>query len=286
METTAVGHSIKVKPVTGAIGAEISGVDLSQPLCENTIAALRGAFLEHLVIFFRNQQLTPAELVAFGRNFGELHVHPITQSMAGHEELIEVIKEADERVNWGDGWHTDLLALPKPPLGSILYAKDVPPFSGDTHFLNMYLSYETLSPLMRSLLDGLSVINEQEVAAYEARFKSMVNRKGASASTSLHPLVRTHPETGRKSLFLTRPERSRIKDLSPDESDMLLAFLDSHASNPDFSCRFHWEPGSIAFWDNRCTRHRVSADYFYDERGFEPHRRHMYRVTLAGDVPR
>jgi taurine dioxygenase len=179
-----------------------------------------------------------------------------------------------------------LTALAAPPLGSILYGKEIPPFSGDTQFLNMYLAYETLSAPLRNFLDGLTCIHDQDVEAYgEARFKAMRNMQGASASRALHPLVRTHPETKRKALFLSRPARTTIKDLTGKESATLLAFLDEHASNPDFACRFRWRPHSVAFWDNRCTRHRVTADYFYGQRGFAPHRRHMYRVTVQGDVP-
>ena len=149
---------IEVHPVTGALGAEIAGIDLSETLDNETFSEIYDAFLDHLVLFFHNQELTPGQHKAFARRFGDMHVHPLTRSMPGHPEIVEVIKESEEHHNWGDGWHTDLPFLEEPPLGSVLYARDVPPFSGDTHFANMYLAYETLSDTMRGLLDGLKCV--------------------------------------------------------------------------------------------------------------------------------
>ncbi|MGD9943623.1 MAG: TauD/TfdA dioxygenase family protein [Burkholderiaceae bacterium] len=275
---------LNVAPVTGAIGAEIHGIDLSEPLSQFEIDAVRRALLEHLVVFFRDQHLTPDSLKTFGSRFGELDIHPLTRSMDGHPEIIEVIKEPEETINWGDDWHTDLTALPEPPLGSILYALEIPPYSGDTHFLNMYLAYETLSAAMRHFVDGLTVHHVQNLSTYRG-FKSMRNFDDARASQAVHPLVRTHPETGKRALFLSRPADARIVELSEAESAALIDYLHEHASNLDLSCRFRWRAGSVAMWDNRCTRHRVTADYFYAQRGFAPARRHMQRVTIRGDRP-
>lgn len=275
---------IEVHPVTGALGAEIAGVDLSGTLDNETFSEIYDAFLDHLVLFFHNQELTPGQHKAFARRFGDLHVHPLTRSMPGHPEIVEVIKESEEHHNWGDGWHTDLPFLEEPPLGSVLYARDVPPFSGDTHFANMYLAYETLSDTMRGLLDGLKCVFKGGVANY-SRFQGMTAIEDAGDFVAAHPVVRTHPVTGRKALYLHRKNCHSLEGMSPKESAAILDFLHGHAENPDFSCRFHWRVNSIAMWDNRCTLHRVSADYFYSERDFSPGRRHLQRVTLKGDRP-
>lgn len=275
---------IEVHPVTGALGAEIAGVDLSGTLDNETFSEIYDAFLDHLVLFFHNQELTPGQHKAFARRFGDLHVHPLTRSMPGHPEIVEVVKESEEHHNWGDGWHTDLPFLEEPPLGSVLYARDVPPFSGDTHFANMYLAYETLSDTMRGLLDGLKCVFKGGVANY-SRFQGMTAIEDAGDFVAAHPVVRTHPVTGRKALYLHRKNCHSLEGMSPKESAAILDFLHGHAENPDFSCRFHWRVNSIAMWDNRCTLHRVSADYFYSERDFSPGRRHLQRVTLKGDRP-
>ena len=275
---------IEVHPVTGALGAEIAGVDLSGTLDNETFSEIYDAFLDHLVLFFHNQELTPGQHKAFARRFGDLHVHPLTRSMPGHPEIVEVVKESGEHHNWGDGWHTDLPFLEEPPLGSVLYARDVPPFSGDTHFANMYLAYETLSDTMRGLLDGLKCVFKGGVANY-SRFQGMTAIEDAGDFVAAHPVVRTHPVTGRKALYLHRKNCHSLEGMSPKESAAILDFLHGHAENPDFSCRFHWRVNSIAMWDNRCTLHRVSADYFYSERDFSPGRRHLQRVTLKGDRP-
>ena len=275
---------IEVHPVTGALGAEIAGVDLSETLDNETFSEIYDAFLDHLVLFFHNQELTPGQHKAFARRFGDLHVHPLTRSMPGHPEIVEVIKESEEHHNWGDGWHTDLPFLEEPPLGSVLYARDVPQFSGDTHFANMYLAYETLSDTMRGLLDGLKCVFKGGVANY-SRFQGMTAIEDAGNFVAAHPVVRTHPVTGRKALYLHRKNCHSLEGMSPKESAAILDFLHGHAENPDFSCRFHWRVNSIAMWDNRCTLHRVSADYFYSERDFSPGRRHLQRVTLKGDRP-
>lgn len=275
---------IEVHPVTGALGAEIAGVDLSGTLDNETFSEIYDAFLDHLVLFFHNQELTPGQHKAFARRFGDLHVHPLTRSMPGHPEIVEVVKESEEHHNWGDGWHTDLPFLEEPPLGSVLYARDVPPFSGDTHFANMYLAYETLSDTMRGLLDGLKCVFKGGVANY-SRFQGMTAIGDAGDFVAAHPVVRTHPVTGRKALYLHRKNCHSLEGMSPKESAAILDFLHGHAENPDFSCRFHWRVNSIAMWDNRCTLHRVSADYFYSERDFSPGRRHLQRVTLKGDRP-
>jgi taurine dioxygenase len=277
-------NTIRIEPLTGAIGAEIHGVDLAIPLDHDMFARIHQALLDYLVIFFRDQELTPEQHKNFARQFGELDIHQYTAAMQGHPEIIEVIKEPEETHNWGDNWHTDLTGLPEPPLGSVLYAKEVPPFGGDTQWSNMYLAYATLSDAMKQQLDGLRVVHTSDDSGYQ-RFRAMSPLPGP-AYESEHPLVRTHPVTGKKSLFIARKKMRQISGMTPEESAALLNFVCDHAENPDFACRFRWRKGSIAFWDNRCTQHRVSADYFYALRGIKPHRRHMHRVTIKGDRPR
>lgn len=277
-------QKIEVRPMTGALGAEIAGVDLGAPLDNETFSEIYQAFLDHLVIFFRKQVITPEQHLAFARRFGPLHIHPFTVPMEGYPEIIEIIKEPDELHNWGDSWHTDLTFLEKPPLGSVLYAKEVPPFAGDTQWSNMYLAYQTLSDTMKSFIDGLACIHRGETGDGYANFKSM-KIMAPKAQESEHPLVRTHPETGRKCLMVHRKFIKRIKGMTEGESRAILDLLHTHAENPDYAVRFRWEEGSIAMWDNRCTQHRVTADYFYKERGFAAHRRRMHRVTVEGDRP-
>ena len=275
---------IDVQPVTGALGAEIFDVSLADELDNETFSEIYDAFLDHLVLFFRDQHLTPDRHKDFARRFGDLHVHPLTESMPGHPEIVEVVKEEDELHNWGDGWHTDLPFLEEPPMGSVLYAREVPPFSGDTHFANMYLAYETLSETTKDLLEGLRCVFKGGVANY-SRFKGMTAIEEAGDFVAAHPIVRTHPVTGKKALYLHRKNGKSIEGMSAKESAAILDFLYDHAQNPDFSCRFRWRTNSVAMWDNRCAQHRVSADYFNSERGFRPGRRHLHRVTMKGDRP-
>ena len=185
---------IDVQPVTGALGAEIFDVSLADELDNETFSEIYDAFLDHLVLFFRDQHLTPDRHKDFARRFGDLHVHPLTESMPGHPEIVEVVKEEDELHNWGDGWHTDLPFLEEPPMGSVLYAREVPPFSGDTHFANMYLAYETLSETTKDLLEGLRCVFKGGVANY-SRFKGMTAIEEAGDFVAAHPIVRTHPVT-------------------------------------------------------------------------------------------
>jgi taurine dioxygenase len=276
-------QKLSVRPLSGALGAEIHGVDLSQPLDNETFSDIHKAFVDHLVIFFRDQQMTPEQHLAFARRFGPLHIHPYAAGMKDRPEIIEIIKEREETHNWGDGWHTDVPFEERPPLGSILYSKEVPPFSGDTFFSNMYLAYETLSEGLRKTLDGLTGVYVGDNALYD-NFAAMPNQKQESLIAE-HPLVRTHIDTGKKSLYLSKRFLKRFKDWSEEESRPLINFLQQHAERPEFTCRFHWEVNSVAFWDNRCTLHLANCDYFYKARNFSPSRRRMHRVTIIGERP-
>ena len=278
---------IEVCPIAGACGAEVLGIDLAEPLDNEAFAEVHRAFLDNQVIFFRDQKITPEQHKAFGRRFGELNIHPQYEPVDGHPEILPIVKEPEDRDNIGDTWHSDLTFLEKPPLGSILYALEVPPVGGDTLFANQYLAYESLSDGMRKMLDGLvavhssRILSDPEMAKARNTSRSTKLREDAETAeemTSEHPLVRTHPETGRKGLFVNLPFTIRFKDMTEEESKPLLHFLYEHASRPEFTCRFRWEKGSIAMWDNRCVQHYALNDY-------HGYRRTMHRVTVNGDRP-
>jgi taurine dioxygenase len=271
-----------IHPVAGALGAEVSGLDLARPLDDATVAALRQAWLEHLVLFFRDQDLSPAQFLAFARRFGEPIEYPFVRGLDDYPEIIPVLKLAHERVNFGGVWHSDTAYLDVPPMASMLVAREIPPFGGDTLFANMYLAYETLSDGMKRMLDGLVAVNSSAKAdasrTREDRMKDRA-REAARDYVAAHPVVRRHPETGRRALYVNVAHTVRFDGMTEEESAPLLAFLFQHQIRPELTCRFRWRPGSIAFWDNRCAQHHAINDY----RG---HRRLLHRVTLAGDTPK
>jgi len=279
--TERAASVLDVRPVAGALGAEIHGVDLSHPLDASTVAAIRGALLEHLVVFFRGQRLTPAQQLAFARAFGEPVEYPQLKGLPDHPMITPVVKLEHERVNFGGIWHSDTTYLERPPMGSMLYALEVPPRGGDTLFANQYLAYETLSDGLRRVLDGLVGVNTSTKAAASRTREDRMRAAGEELKILVgeHPVARTHPETGRKALFVNVGHTERFRGWADDESRPLLEYLFAHQVRPEFTCRFRWEPGSLAFWDNRCTQHNPVNDYH----GF---RRVLHRVTLAGDVPR
>lgn len=273
---------LTVTPLVGALGAEIGGVDISQPLSDQVVAAIRAALLEHLVVFFRGQTLSPATLVEFGQRFGTLGRYPFVQGLPGHPDVIEVKKLEHERTNFGGVWHSDTTYLAQPPMGSVLYALEVPPRGGDTMFANMYMAYERLSPRMQELLCGLRGVSSSAKAdvsrTREDRIASSPGQDAGKVFEAIHPAVRTHPETGRKALYVNTAHTARFEGMTERESAPLLDFLFRHQVDPEFTCRFRWEVGSLAFWDNRCTLHNPINDY-------HGYRRRMLRITLAGDTP-
>ena len=275
-------RTLAVTPLTPAIGAELSGVDLSSELSAEVIGEIRQALLQYMVIFFREQQLEPADLIAFAKRFGEISFYPFVEGMRDYPEIVEVVKKEDETINFGGLWHTDTAYLEEPPLGSILYAVDVPPAGGDTLWSNMYLAYDALSPTMKTLLEPLKAVNSAEKPdAAVTRVNRIADQPRDAANIvteAAHPIVRTHPETGRKALYCSDAHVTHIEGMSVEESRPLLNYLYGVQQRPEFACRFHWTPGSVAFWDNRCSQHNALNDY-------HGHRRVMQRVTLAGDRP-
>ena len=273
---------ITVEPIAGALGAEISGVDLTEDLAPETVAAIRQAWLEHLVIFFRDQHLPPQRFLTFARYFGDPIEYPFVKGLDEFPEIIPVLKLENERVNFGGIWHSDTAYLDVPPMASMLLAREVPPAGGDTLFANMYAVYEALSSGMQRLLDGLLAVNSSANAdvsrTREDRMKDNA-RAGAKAEYSAaHPVVRVHPETGRKALYVNVAHTVRFEGMTQEESAPILDYLYRHQVQPEFTCRFRWRPGSLAFWDNRCAQHNAINDY-------HGQRRLLHRITLAGDKP-
>jgi taurine dioxygenase len=272
---------IQVKPIAGALGAEIYGVDLAK-LDDEIFADIHHAFLDNLVIFFRDQTITPEQQVAFSARFAPVGYYPFLKGLPDHPAVIEVRKEPEDKLNFGGVWHTDTAYLAKPPMGSVLYAKEIPENGGDTMFANLYLAYETLSDPMKAMLDNRNAVNSsQKGDAAVGRQKSIdENPKDATdiQTESIHPVLRTHPETGRQALYVNRGHTVCFEGMTPQESAPILEYLFEYQIRPEFTCRFQWAPGSIAIWDNRCALHYPLNDY-------QGQRRVMHRVTMEGDTP-
>ena len=286
---------ISVNPLTGTIGAEIEGVDLSQPLDDATVKEIKAAFHDHIVIFFRNQALTAPQLASVGELFGPLCLGPYSHPGPDHPMVTNLLREADvpsSQPNVGDNWHADQTPRECPSLGFALYCKEAPDYGGDTLFANLYLAYEALSPAMQKLCDTLTVMHSasgkfgNDGAGKDGGFKSLMGdnlkiddavRRSFAAETE-HPLVSVHPETGRKSLYIAGAYAIRFAGMTREESRPLLDQLMRHAIRPEFTCRFRWRAGSVAVLDNRCALHYAVNDYS----GF---RRVMLRAEIAGDKP-
>ena len=265
---------LEIRPLTPALGAEVFGIDLAAPLSAPQREAVHQAFLDHQVLFFRDQRMSTAQHIRAGRQFGSLHVHPLAAANhPDHPELLRIhADETSERVA-GESWHTDVSCEEAPPMGSMLYLTEVPAAGGDTLFASMYAAYDALSVPMQRFLEGLTAVHDG--ARVWAKYGIAPSRPFARSE---HPIVAVHPETGRKLLFVNRVFTSHIPALAARESDALLEMLYRHIENPRFMCRFRWQPYSVAFWDNRCTQHQAIFDYF-------PARRSGYRVTINGTRP-
>ncbi len=273
----------KIAETIGTIGAEIGGVDLSRELPDETIAEIRRAWLEHVVIFFRDQNLTSAQYLAFTERFGTPVEYPFVKGIEGFPVITPVVKLEHERVNFGGIWHSDTTYLETPPMGTFLLAREVPHTGGDTLFANQYLAYETLSEGLKRTLEGLIGVSSSAKAdvsrTREDRIADGPTEHSKKAFIAEHPVVRTHPETGRRSLYINTAHTARFKGWSEEDSAPLLNYLHAHQSKPEFTCRFQWRVGSIALWDNRAALHFPMNDY-------HGHRRVMHRITLKGDRPR
>jgi taurine dioxygenase len=279
---------IAVERIAGSLGAEVEGVDLRQDLPDEVLAEVRQALLDHQVIFFRDQHgLTPDRQLAFARRWGEIHLHPYMQGMPDFPEVLEIRKTPADKKNFGGSWHSDQMFTAKPAMGTMLYAVEVPSAGGDTLWTNQYLAYESLSEGMRRMLDGLRAESRGDNFAghdgksrkdyYADKISMRVKDPGEVQTVTLHPLVRTHPETGRRALFVGGHVH-RFEDMTEAESGPLIDFLMQHSTRPEFTCRFRWQSGSMAFWDNRCTQHFAINDYPAETRV-------MHRVTICGDTP-
>ncbi len=275
---------LTVEPLAGALGAEVFGLDFSKPMDAQTIAEIKRAFNEHLVIFFRDQEASDDDLARFARYFGELAVLPPHRQKPGSLPALLVIdKQPQDNLVFGWEWHSDTTHLETPPLGSVLAARLLPPVGGDTLFANQYLAYDTLSEGMKRMLGPLKAVhsNGRILSTLEADDVLPPGEGFGSKLTNLsavHPVVRTHPDTGKKALFVNTLHTERFQDMSIAESTPLLRFLYEHSTRPEFTCRFRWRAGSIAFWDNRCCQHLALDDY-------PGQRRLMHRVQVRGNRP-
>jgi taurine dioxygenase len=270
-------ETLTLDRLTPVIGAEVSGIDLSQPLGNRQREELHRALAENLVIFFRDQHITPQQHLAFGRLFGELHIHPAAPHVSGEPALMIIKADKDSPRANGEGWHTDVSCDEEPPMGSILYIRTCPPAGGDTLFANMYAAYEALSDRMKTYLDGMRAEHDGE-PVYRGLYANLGVADRPSYPRAEHPVVRTHPVTGRRALYVNRGFTRRLLGVPRDESEGVLRYLYDHMENPLFQCRFRWRENSIAFWDNRCTQHRAMWDYW-------PHTREGNRVTIKGERP-
>jgi taurine dioxygenase len=275
---------IEVRPIAGTIGAEIHGVDISTELPHSTIAEIRQALLDHCVIFFRGQTLDVPQHKAFARRFGDIFIHPNYKGLQADSEIVEIKRSPGDKKIVGEEWHADTTMVEEPPMGAILYAIDVPPYGGDTIFANQYLAYESLSDGMKKMLSGLKAYHsDRKVAGPRANMNAQRTTKVREdadwrETISLHPVVVTHPETGRKLLYVNHSYTYCFEGMTEEESKPLLGYLLDHGHRPEFTCRFRWESGSVAFWDNRVCKHLAVHDA-------GPFHRYMRRVQLSGTRP-
>ena len=278
--------SLEIEPLSTAIGAEISNVDLSQDLSDATIGEIRQALLDHCVVFFRDQDLSVEAHKRLARRFGEIFVHPNFNTGDHDPEVVTIVRKPGDTRIVGEEWHTDTTMMAEPPMGALLYALEVPPIGGDTLFANQYMAYERLSEGMQRMVDGLKcwhtdrkVAGPNSPAALAKRSTKVREDDDWRETLNLHPVVRTHPETGRKCLFVNHSYSVGFEDMTEEESRPLLDWLMEWGHRPEFTCRFRWRPGSVAFWDNRCVKHLALHDV-------HDHQRIMRRIQIAGDRPR
>jgi len=277
-----VKTKLDVQPVAGALGAIVSGVDLKRERSQDLIHELRQIWLEYGVIFFRDQDLDPGELLEFAQGFGDIIEYPFVKGLPEYPKIIPVMKLPHERHNFGGVWHTDTAYMKEPPMATMLIAREIPPRGGDTLFASGYAAYEALSPGLQETLACLKGVNSSAKAEVtktrEDRIADSATDKAGSTLIGEHPVIRTHPETGRKAIYVNFAHTTKFLGWTEEESAPLLNYLFAHQVRPEFTCRFSWQPGSIALWDNRCVLHNPINDY-------HGHKRLLHRVTLKGDTP-
>jgi len=274
---------MKVKPLTGSIGAEVLNIDISQDLPESVVTDIRSVLLQHKVIFFREQDLTPEDQIRFANRFGQISKSPVYNTLETHPEIMPVVKEATDQDIIGDTWHTDETFQETPPMGSLLYAREIPDVGGDTLWANLALAFDRLSDGLKDRLLTMKALHSNDFLTANAKTRNSTRstklREDAPAMQSLHPVVRTHDETEQRVLFVNQPFTYAFEGMSREESLPLLSYLYQASSRPEMTCRFRWQKGSLAFWDNRCTLHYACNDY-------SGQRREMHRITLEGTIPR
>jgi taurine dioxygenase len=279
---------LDVQKIAGSLGAEVRGVDLSTRVSDEILAEIRAALLDNLVIAIRDQDITPAQQLAFARRWGEIHLHPFMEGMADYPEILAIIKRPSDTKNFGGSWHTDQMFSPSPAMGTMLYAKEVPSAGGDTLFTNQYLAYDSLSDKMKEIASRLRTVcvGDNFKQANGLSRKERYNRQmsemkvkdpGDVQTTSIHPLVRTHPETGRKSIYIGGHVQ-QFEGMTDEESQPLIDFFMKQSIRPEHTCRVRWQTGTLTFWDNRCSQHFAVNDYPAETRI-------MHRITIRGDQP-
>jgi taurine dioxygenase len=279
---------LTVQKFSGAAGADVTGVDLSQDVPDEVLAEIRAALLNNLVICIRDQHFTPAQQLAFARRWGDIHLHPFMQGMPDYPEILAIIKKPTDKKNFGGAWHTDQMFSPSPAMATMLYALEVPSAGGDTLFTNQYLAYEALSDGMKALAGQLRTVcvgdnfrqadgRSRKDRYSDAMSDMKVKEPGNVQTTSIHPLIRTHPETGRKALYIGGHVQ-RFDGMTDDESIPLIDYFMKHSTRPEFTCRVRWASGTMTIWDNRCTQHFAINDYPAETRI-------MHRITVCGDQP-
>ena len=273
---------LEVRPLSRAVGAEILGINLLDPVSDAQIAEIRKIWLQHSVVFFREQPLEPGAFQAFAKRFGEIIEYPFVKGLPDFPLIVPVLKLPHETHNFGGVWHTDTTYLQEPPMATMLIARELPPVGGDTLFASNYAAFEGLSPALQDTLRTLTGVNSSAKAAVthsrEDRVADSATDKARSELNSQHPVVRTHPETGRQALYVNPGHTTRCVGWTEEESAPLLNYLFEQQVKPEYTCRFVWRPGSIAFWDNRCALHNPINDY-------HGYKRLLHRITLKGDKP-
>jgi len=269
-------HRLDIQPIAGSMGAEVFGIDLAKDLDDESFVDIHEALLDHGAIFFRDQDITPDQQLGFAKRWGEVHLHPHMPCLPGHPGVIEIVKKETDTVAFGGNWHTDQMFTATPARVTMLYAKEIPTAGGDTMFANLYQAYDSLSDGMKEMIGGLRTVSQ-----YDKKKKRPANMaptdQDVPAPEVEHPLVRPHTETGQKALYISSESITRrIAGMSEEESRPLLSYLINHATRPEFVCRFRWQPGSLAVWDNRRALHYPINDY-------NGYRRVMHRVTVVGE---